>query len=130
MPLIKSAKKRVKITRKATARNLGTKRAIKSAVKDLQAAIAKKDSKKALAAFSSAQSALDIAAKKNIMHRNKVARKQRQLAKQARAAGVKPAAAPKATKASHAKPAAKKPAAKKAAPKKTAKNSAAMKTTK
>jgi len=112
MPIIKSAKKRVRVAEKATIRNVKTKRSIKGAIKSFQAALAGGD-KKAKEAQSKAQSALDQAAKKGVMHKNKVARKQRQLAAQAKAAGVKPAAG--------AKKAAAKPAAKKAAPaKKTA----------
>lgn len=127
MPIIKSAKKRVKVARKATVRNAKTKRSLKAAVKSFQAAIT--GGKGAAEAKSKAQSALDVAAKKGLMHKNKVARKQRQLAAAAKAAGVKPAAskktaAPAAKKAAPVKKApAKKPASKKA----PAKNPAAKK---
>ena len=121
MPIIKSAKKRVKVARKATVRNAKTKRSLKTALKAFQAAVSG-TGKNAEEAKKQAQSALDKAAKKNLMHKNKVARKQRQLAAAAKAAGVKStgtkkAAAPKKT--ATAKPAAakkapaKKPAAKK-----------------
>ena len=128
MPIIKSAKKRVKVARKATVRNAKTKRNLRQAIKALQATLS--GSKKgADEKLSAAQSALGKAGKKNVMHKNKVARKQRQLAAAAKAAGVKPAAStkkattkPTAKKATPAKKApAKKPAAKKAAPKKTTK---------
>lgn len=130
MPIIKSAKKRVKVARKATVRNVKTKRSLKGALKAFHAAIT--GGKKADEAKSKAQSTLDTAAKKGVMHKNKVARKQRQLAAKAKAAGVKSTAtakkaAPKAAakpaaakKAAPAKTAAKKPVAKKAPSKKPA----------
>lgn len=110
MPIIKSAKKRVKVARKATVRNAKTRRSLKTALKSFI-------SKPTATSHSAAQSNLDKAAKKNVIHKNKVARKKRQLAKAAKAAGVKPTAATKkaapAKKAPVKKPAAKKPAAKK-----------------
>jgi ribosomal protein S20 len=128
MPIIKSAKKRVRVARKATVRNAKTKRTLKTAVKAFHATITsgKKDAAEALSA---AQSNLGKAVKKNVMHKNKVARRQKQLAAAAKAAGVKPAAKKTTAKAASAKKAttakktttAKKPAAKKAPAKKTAK---------
>lgn len=103
MPIIKSAKKRVRVTRKATVRNVKTKRTLKSALKAFHASLTGKSS---VSAHSKAQSALDKAAKKGVLHKNKVARKKRQLAAAAKKAGVKPTSS------------AKKPAVKKAAPKK------------
>ena len=86
MPIIKSAKKRVKVAKKATSQNLRTKRNLKTALKSVRLA----SSSKALTdAQRSAQSALDKAAKKGIMHKHKVARKQRQLSARAKAAGAK-----------------------------------------
>jgi small subunit ribosomal protein S20 len=111
MPIIKSAKKRVRTTRKATVRNSKTKRSLRSAVKVFQKSVGGNDAKKLSAAFNKVQSELDKAGKKNLMHKNKVARKKRQLAKTAKtvALSAKPAAK-KIVK----KPAAKKPAALKA----------------
>ena len=117
MPIIKSAKKRVKTTRKATARNSKTKKSLRSALKSF-------GRKPTAAGHSKAQSNLDKAAKKGLLHKNKVARKKKQLAKAAKAAGAKPAAAKKAVakKAAPAKKAvAKKAPAKKPAAKKTTK---------
>lgn len=121
MPIIKSAKKRVRVADKATARNRKTKRTLRSAIKSFQASITG-DKKKSTALQSEAQSAIDTAVKKGVMHKNKAARKKAQLAKAAKAAGVKPAAAKK-------KPVATKPAATKKAPAKktTAKKPAAKK---
>lgn len=113
MPIIKSAKKRVKQTRKATVRNAKTKRSLRTAIKAFI-------SKPSAANHSAAQSNLDKAAKKGLVHKNKVARKKRQLAAAAKKAGVKPAASKKAATKAPAKKAvpAKKPAAKKAPAKK------------
>lgn len=108
MPIIKSAKKRVRVANKAAVRNSKTKRALKSALKTF----AKSPSAKALA---EAHSAIDTAAKKNVIHKNKAARTKRQLAASAKAANVKPAASAKKTTAS--KPVAKKTPAKKPASK-------------
>ncbi len=82
MPIIKSAKKRVRVAHKATVRNSKTKRNLKTSLK----LFAKSPSSKAL---SSAQSNLDKALKKGVVHKNKAARLKRQAAKQAKAAGVK-----------------------------------------
>ncbi len=104
MPIIQSAKKRVKTAKKATVRNSKTKRSLKGALKAFHAALTggKKEVKKL---ESEAHSALDKAAKKGVMHKNKVARKKSQLAK----AGKPPATGAKTVK----KPAAKKTTAKK-----------------
>lgn len=104
MPIIKSAKKRVKTSKKAAVRNSKTKRSLKSALK----AFVRKPS---AAGHSAAQSNLDKAVKKGVIHKNKAARLKKQAAVKAKAAGVKPAkAAPKKVAA--------KPVVKKAAPKK------------
>src|SRR5690606_27787291 len=97
MPIIKSAKKRVKTTRKATVRNARTKRSLRRSLKSFLR-------KPTASSKSKAESNLDKAAKKGLVHKNKVARKKRQLAKASKAAGVK-----------HTK----KTTVKKAAPKKT-----------
>lgn len=110
MPIIKSAKKRVRTAKKATIRNSKTKRSLKGALK----LFAKSPSAKTA---SSAQSNLDKAAKKGVIHKNKASRLKKQAAAKAKAAGVKPAkAAPKKAAPAKAKPAVKKAAPKKAAP--------------
>jgi small subunit ribosomal protein S20 len=106
MPIIQSAKKRVRTARKAGVRNSKTRRNFKSALK----LFAKSPSAKSL---SSAQSTLDTAAKKGVIHKNKAARLKKQAAAKAKAAGVKPG------KAAAKKPVAKKVPAKKPASKKT-----------
>lgn len=117
MPIIKSAKKRVKVAKKATIRNSKTKRSLKTALKTFTS---KPDGKN----HAAAQSNIDKAVKKGLVHKNKAARLKKQAAAKAKAAGAKPVAA---TKKTTAKPAAarkaapaKKPAAKKAPAKKPA----------
>jgi small subunit ribosomal protein S20 len=116
MPIIKSAKKRVRVASKAATRNSKTKRSLRASLK----LFAKTPSAKS---HNSVASNIDKSLKKGVIHKNKAARLKRQAAKRAKAAGVKPGKAVKTT----AKPApAKKSAvketapAKKPAPKKTA----------
>jgi len=106
MPIIKSAKKRVRTANKAAIRNSKTKRSLREALKSF----VKSPSAKS---HSTAQSHLDKAAKKGVIHKNKAARLKRQAAKKAKAAGVKPAKAAAKKPAPAAKPAAKKAPAKK-----------------
>jgi ribosomal protein S20 len=105
VPIIKSAIKRMRQTTKRRARNVTTKRNLKSAVK---AFLAKPDAKN----LSAAQSEIDTMVKKNLLPKNTAARRKAQLSRVAKEAGVKPTAAAKKTA---AKPAAKKTAAKPAA---------------
>ncbi len=116
MPIIKSAKKRVKTAKKAAVRNTKTRRSLRGALKSFV-------SKPSAKSHSAAQSNLDKAAKKGVIHKNKASRLKKQAAAKAKAAGVKPTA--KVKKAAPAKKAApkkaiakKKPAAKKAPAKK------------
>lgn len=127
MPIIKSAKKRVKVARKATVRNVKVKRGLKAALKDFHASLT--SGKKTAESHAKAQSAIDKAGKKNVMHKNKVARKKKQLAAAAKKSGHKVAGT--AAKKTTVKKAAPKAAPKKTAVKKTvAKKPAAKKTTK
>lgn len=114
MPIIKSAKKRVKTARKAAVRNSKTKRSLKSALKIFRSSPSAKS-------HSSAQSALDKAVKKGVVHKNKAARLKKKASAKAKSAGVKPTTAKKtapAKKAAVKKAQAKKPAAKKSTSKK------------
>lgn len=114
MPIIKSAKKRVKIARKATVRNAKTKRSLREAMKAFNTALASGNKASIEKAEREAVSALDTAAKKAVIHKNKAARKKSQISAKAKDAGAKPS-----TKASTPKKSTvKKPAAKKATPKK------------
>ena len=107
MPIIKSAKKRVKVAKKATIRNSKTKRNLKSALKVFRSGLTPKS-------LRDAQSSIDKAAKKNVIHKNKASRLKKRAAAQAKAGGVKPS----------------KSVAKKVAPKKTVKKAAPKKASK
>jgi small subunit ribosomal protein S20 len=130
MPIIQSAKKRVKVAAKAAVRNSKTKRTLREAMKEFQTAIQDGKGSKISEALAKVTSAIDTAAKKNVIHKNKAARKKSQVAKAAKAAGAKtevakvtkkaPVAKKPVAKASAAKTV-KKPVAKKATPKKTTK---------
>ena len=87
MPIIKSAKKRVRTAEKAAIRNSKTKRTLKTALKAFRASFSTEDGSKA-------QSAVDTAAKKGLIHKNKAARQKAQLARVAKAAGNTSVAAP------------------------------------
>lgn len=117
MPIIKSAKKRVKIAAKARSRNVKTKRSLHDALKAFAKAI---DSGKAADIQKTqreAISALDTAVKKAIIHKNKAARQKSALSAKAKAAGAKPSASATSKKQNvkSKKPAAKSTAAKKPA---------------
>jgi small subunit ribosomal protein S20 len=122
MPIIKSAKKRVKVAAKAKARNVRTKRTLREALKAFAKAVESGKAADIQKAQHEAISALDTAAKKAVIHKNKAARQKAALSAQAKAAGAKPTKAAakktpvtpkKASKTPIKKPAAKKPAAKK-----------------
>ncbi len=115
MPIIKSAKKRVRVATKGAIRNSKTKRSLKTALKTFTAQV-KQDN------LSKVQSELDKAVKKGIITKNKAARKKKQLAAHAKSAGVKLTKSAKKPAAAVKKAAKKAPTtqtvAKKAAPKK------------
>jgi ribosomal protein S20 len=114
MPIIKSAKKRVKVAAKRTLRD-----ALKAFSKALEGGKPAEIQKAQLEAVS----ALDIAVKKDIIHKNKAARQKASLSAKAKTAGAKPAkaAAKPAAKAPVKKAPAKKPAARKTTAKKASK---------
>lgn len=126
MPIIKSAKKRVKVAAKAKARNVRTKRTLREALKAFAKAVEGGKAADIQKAQHEAVSALDTAAKKAVIHKNKAARQKAALSAQAKAAGAKPAKAaakkappkPAPKKITSKKVTAKKPAAKKPAAKK------------
>ena len=120
MPIIKSAKKRVRVAAKQSTQNAKTKRSLRESIKAFQSAVAnKKDTTKAQ---SEAYSAIDTAVKKGVISKNKAARKKSQLNAASKAAGTTKAGAKKAAakKAPAKKAAAKKAPAKKAPAKKAA----------
>jgi small subunit ribosomal protein S20 len=123
MPIIKSAKKRVKVSNKAATRNSKTKRVLRDAVKSFKAALSSGKSADIEKAHKQVNSAIDTAAKKNVMHKNKAARKKSQISKELKSAGVKSTAKakPVTKKAPVKKPVAKKVATKKPVTKKATK---------
>lgn len=130
MPIIKSAKKRVRVTRSASIENSKTKRNMRDAVKTFESKVAAK--KDTTQAQKDAFSAIDIAYKKGVISKNKAARKKSQLNAAAKAAGTtKPGAKTVKKSVPAKKPTAKKSVPKKATAKKSpAKKPAAKKTTK
>ena len=114
MPLIKSAKKRVRVSAHKSAVNrphrAGSKTAVRNATRAIEA-----NNQEAGILVTQAVSRLDRAAAKGAIHTNKAARLKSRLAAKLKAISKD---APKADKA-EAKPAAKKTAAKKPAAKKT-----------
>ncbi|MEM4260132.1 MAG: 30S ribosomal protein S20 [Candidatus Woesearchaeota archaeon] len=80
MPIIKSAKKAMRQTKKRTEENKGVKAEIKKALKDAINAI-ENNTKDVAEKIKAVQKKLDKAAKKNIFHPNKVARKLSRLVK-------------------------------------------------
>ncbi len=82
MPIIKSAKKRVKVANKAAVRNSKTKRSFKKAIKLFGSKTNDKNLK-------SAQSSIDKASKKGVIHKKKASRIKSRLAKKAKAENVK-----------------------------------------
>lgn len=108
MPIIKSAAKRVRQAEKRQTRNAQTKRTLRESTKALEAAVATKDTKKLPELLASVYGAYDTAVKKNLVHKNKAARKKSHysdLVKGVSGSKTKKTPAKKAT--------AKKPAAKK-----------------
>ena len=75
MANIKSAKKRIKVIDKKTARNIRVKNHIKEAEKAFLAAVESGDAEAAKAAFQHAEKKLMQAAARGTFHKNAVARK-------------------------------------------------------
>lgn len=75
MPNIKSAKKRVKVTKVKTLKNKMFKTMYKTTLKKFEAAIAEGDKAAAEVAYRNAVSVIDKAASKGIIHANAAARK-------------------------------------------------------
>ena len=80
MPNIKSAKKRVLISKVENERNKAAKSALKTTVKKFDAAVNSGDKDLADAAFKAAVKSVDKAVKKGILHKNTAARKKSSMA--------------------------------------------------
>ncbi len=80
MANIKSAKKRIKVIETKTLRNRMIKSALKTAVKKFEVAITGGNAEEAKTTFVGASRALDMAASKGVIHKNKAARSKSRLA--------------------------------------------------
>ena len=83
MPNIKSAKKRVKVIAKKTAKNKMAMSALRTQLKKFDAAVAANDNVEAM--YVSTVKKVDEAASKGLIHKNKANRTKAQLAKKAQA---------------------------------------------
>ena len=81
MANIKSAKKRILVTEKRTARNKSIKSAVKTSIKKVEAAVAANDKEAATTALVSATSVISKAESKGVYHKNNASRKIARLAK-------------------------------------------------
>ena len=84
MPNIKSAKKRVELTKVYAGRNQAAKSQYKTTLKKCEAAIS--EGGDASAAYNLAAQSIDTAVRKGLIHKNCAARKKSQMAKKANAA--------------------------------------------
>lgn len=80
MANIKSAKKRILVAEKKTARNRMVKSALKTAIKKFEAAVSANSADEAKDLFVKASKSLDMAAQKGVVHKNMAARKKSRLA--------------------------------------------------
>ena len=78
---IKSAKKRILVTRTKTERNKAIKSGVKTAIKKVYAAIEANDKEAAKAALVEATATIDKATSKGVYHKNTSSRKVSRLAK-------------------------------------------------
>jgi small subunit ribosomal protein S20 len=81
MPIIKSAKKRVKVTEKKTAQNREWKDKLKNSIKDLEKIIESGDKEAAAEQLKETKRVIDKAVSRNILHKNNAARKKSRLTK-------------------------------------------------
>ena len=82
MANIKSSMKRIKLQEKAAARNKSKRSLIKTNIKKFDAAAAEGNREKAASAYNVAAKSVDQAATKNLIHKNKAARRKSAMAKQ------------------------------------------------
>jgi small subunit ribosomal protein S20 len=81
MPIIKSAKKRVKVTEKKTIQNREWKDKLKNSIKDLEKLIESGDKEAAAEQLKETKRVIDKAVSRNIIHKNNAARKKSRLTK-------------------------------------------------
>lgn len=80
MANIKSAQKRIKVTETKTLRNRMVKSALKTTIKNFEAAVASGNLDEAKVSYVSVVKALDMAASKGVIHRNMANKKKSRLA--------------------------------------------------
>ena len=80
MANIKSAKKRILVTRTRAERNKAIRSRVKTAIKKVDAAVAAKDKDAAVAALTAATAEINKATSKGVYHKNTAARKVSRLA--------------------------------------------------
>jgi small subunit ribosomal protein S20 len=80
MANIKSAQKRIKVTKVKTLRNRMVKSALKTVIKKFEATLTAKNAEEAKAAYVRVTKSLDMAASKGIIHKNMASRKKSRLA--------------------------------------------------
>ena len=80
MANIKSAKKRILVTKTKTAQNRMVKSALKTTIKKFETAIAANNAEEAKTLFVAVTKALDSASQKGVVHKNMAARKKSRLA--------------------------------------------------
>jgi len=81
MANIKSSAKRASLIEKATAKNRAAKSLLKTNTKKFDAAVAEGDKKSAESAYKVAVKTVDRAATKNLIHKNKAARRKSSMTK-------------------------------------------------
>ncbi len=81
MPIIKSAKKQMKVSRKKQQRNYRMRDKLKNSLKDVVTAVKDGKTPEAEKAMQSAYKVIDTAAKKNLFHKNTANRKKAGVAK-------------------------------------------------
>lgn len=79
MANIKSSKKRIKVNEKKAIANKMVKSGLKTTIKKFEAAVLAGNKDEAAVKFNDVVKALDMAATKNILHKNKAARKKSRL---------------------------------------------------
>jgi small subunit ribosomal protein S20 len=81
LPNIKSAKKRVEVTKVKSAQNQAAKSVLKTSIRKAEASIAEGDPKLADSTYKSVVKTIDQAVAKGILHKNTAARRKSKLAK-------------------------------------------------
>ena len=94
MPVIKSSQKRARQNHKRAARNNRLKKNIRAAVRVFEDKLKNGKKTEIANAQTKVQSLLDAAGKKNVFHKNKVARRKSKIAKQAKQVAQQKASKP------------------------------------